>query len=71
MERKLFSQAIYLNISNVSEENGIEESIVTINKTLKRKIIDTFPEEISVYPSGKYLIVHSSNKNPCHFIVVV
>ena len=38
IERKLFSSAIYLNISNVSEENGIEESITTINKTLKRKI---------------------------------
>ena len=57
MERRLFSSAIYLNISNFPEENGIEESIITINKTSKRKITDTFSEEIPFYPNGKYLIV--------------
>ena len=57
MERRLFSSAIYLNISNFSEENGIEESIITINKTSKRKITDTFSKEISFYPNEKYLIV--------------
>ena len=57
MERKLFCSSIYMNISNVSKESGIEESIIKINKTLKRKIIDTFPKEISFYPNGKYLIV--------------
>ena len=71
MERKLFSSVSYLNISNVSEKKGIEESIILINKTLKRKIIHTFPEQISFYPNGKYLIVQSSNINPCHFIVAV
>ena len=50
MEGKLFSSAICLKISNVFEENGIEESIISVKKTLKRKIIDTFPEEISFYP---------------------
>ena len=39
-----------MNISNVCRLNGIEESMITIKKTLKRKIIDTFPEEISFYP---------------------
>ena len=60
-----------MNISNVCRENSIEESMITIKKTLKRKIIDTFPEEISFYPNGKYLVVQSSNINPCHFIVAV
>ena len=56
MERKLFCSSIYMNISNVSKENGIEESIIKINKMLKRKIIDTFPKEISFYPNRKYLL---------------
>ena len=60
MERKLFSSVSYLNISNVSEKKGIGESIILINKTLKMKIIHTFPEQISFYPNGKYLIVQSS-----------
>ena len=71
MERKLFSSAIYLNISTVSKENRIEESINTVNKTLKRKILDTFPEELLFYLNGKYLIVQSSSINPCHFVVGV
>ena len=63
----LLSETIFY----VSEENGIEESVISINKTLKRKIIDTFPEETSFYPNGKYLIVPSSNIKPCQFIAVV
>ena len=32
---------------------------------------DTFPEEISLHPNGKYLTVQSSNVNPCQYIVAV
>ena len=59
------------DIKYLREENGIEESIITTTRTFKKKIINTFPEEISFYPNGKYLIVQSSNINPCHFIVAV
>ena len=52
------------DIKCLRQENSIEESIITITRTLKRKMIDTFPEEISLYPNGKYLIVQSSNVNP-------
>ena len=34
-------------------------------------MIDTFPEEISLYPNGKYLIVQLSNVNPCQYIAAV
>ena len=59
------------DIKCLHQENGIEESIITITRTLKKKMIDTFPEEISLYPNGKYLIVQSSNVNPCQYIVAV
>ena len=59
------------DIKFLRKENGIEESITTITRTLKRKIIDYFPEEITLYPNGKYFIVQSSNANPCHYIVAV
>ena len=55
MERKLFSSAIYLNISIVSEEI----------------LIDTFPQEISFNPNEKYLTVELNRIDPCHFAVVV
>ena len=59
------------NIKRLCEENGIEESIITNTKTLKRRIIDTFLEEISFYPNGEYLIVHSTDVNPCQHIAAV
>ena len=55
MERKLFSSAIYLNISIVSEEI----------------LIDAFPQEISFNPNEKYLTVELNKIDPCHFAVVV
>ena len=39
--------------------------------SLKRKIIETFHEEILFYPNGKYLIVYSGDVNPCQFIVAI
>ena len=59
------------DIKCLRQENGIEESIIAITRTLKRKMIDTFPEEISLYPNGKYLIVQLSNVNPCQYIAAV
>ena len=59
------------DIKCLRQENSIEESIITITRTLKRKMIDTFPEEISLHPNGKYLTVQSSNVNPCQYIVAV
>ena len=46
---------LFENIKHLCEENGIEKSIIT---TLKKKIIDIFPEEVSFYPNGKYLTTH-------------
>ena len=70
VERKLFSISDLLeDIKCLRQEDGIEESIITITRTLKRKMIDTLPEEILRYPNGKYLIVQSSNAIPCQYIV--
>ena len=59
------------DVKCLRQENGIRESIITIPRTLKRKIIDTFSEKISLYTNGKYFIVQSNNVNPCQFIVAV
>ena len=56
------------NIKCLRQENGIEESFISITRTLRRKIIDFFPEEISLYPNGKYLIVQSRYANPWQYI---
>ena len=71
MERRLFSSAIYLNISNFPEENGIEESIITINKTSKRKITDTFLKKFHFIQMENTWLYKSSTINPCQFILAV
>ena len=53
------------------KEHGIEKSMITITRTLKRNIIDTFPKEILFYSNGKYLIVQSNSVNPCQYIAAV
>ena len=40
------------DIKCLRQENGIEESITTITRTLKRKMIDTFPEKIYFIQMG-------------------
>ena len=40
------------DIKRLRDEIGTEESIITITRTLKRKILNTFPEEISIYRMG-------------------
>ena len=62
---------LFEDIERLCEKNGIKESIITITRTLKRKTIDTFSEEISIYQNGKYLIVLSNDVNPCHYLVAV
>ena len=67
----LFLSDLLEHIKRLCQKNGIEESIITITRTLKRKIIDTLPKEISFYSNGKYLIVQSNDVNPCHDLVAV
>ena len=40
------------DIKRFCEYNGTEESVITITRTLKKKIIDTFPEEIHCIQMG-------------------
>ena len=47
----LFLSDLLEHIKRLCQKNGIEESIITITRTLKRKILDTFPKEISFYPN--------------------
>ena len=60
-----------LSVEKKLPEENREESIIIITRTLNRKIMDTFPEEISFYPNGKYLIVQWNNVNHCQYIVAV
>ena len=51
------------DIKCLRQENGIEESIIAITRTLKREMMDTFTLSKE--------IVQSSNVNLCQYIVAV
>ena len=58
-------------IKRLSTENGLDDALITNTRTLKRKIAERFPDDISYYNKGKCLIVHCSDMNPCKYAVVV
>ena len=58
------------DIKRLSELSGLAECIISNVRTLKR-IIDTFSDDISFFPKCKYLIVHSSDVNPCEYVLAI
>ena len=60
------------DIKTLIELNALMEPIIWNTRTLKRKIlINKFSDDISFYPKVKYLIVHSSNFDPCEYLLVI
>ena len=51
----------------ISETHGLDETGIKHTVDLKRKLIAEFDESISFFPSGNYVIVHSSDTNPCQY----
>ena len=67
----LFSSLLE-DIKTLIELNGLMEPIIWNTRTLKRKrFINKFSDDISFYPKVKYLIVHSSNFDPCEYVVAI
>ena len=66
----LFSDLLEV-IKRLSELSGLTESIITNTRTLKRRIIGKFSDDISFYPKDKYLIVHKSAVNPCEYNLAI
>ena len=57
------------DIKTLSELNGLMEPIISNARTIKRRgAINKFSNDICFYPKVNYLIVHSSNFNPCEYV---
>ena len=54
------------DLKNMSEENGVIP-IVKHTVELKRRILEEFEDKISFYPTGRQVIVYSSDVNPCDY----
>ncbi len=56
------------DIKSFSEEQDIAP-VINHTVALKRDLIAEFGEDIAFFPSGKYIIVHASNMNPCQYSI--
>ena len=51
----------------ISETHGLDEIAIKYTVDLKRKLIAEFDESVFFFPFGKYVILHSSDANPCQY----
>ena len=64
-----FLNELLNDIKILSEEQGLETPVINSTKSLKRQLISQFVEGISFFPSGKYVLVHPSDVNPCQYAI--
>ncbi len=57
------------DIGYASEEVGLDASIISDTRTLRRKIEEEFGEHISFRSASKYVLVYASDTNPCDYAV--
>ena len=53
----------------ISEDHELEPPAIDNTKELKRFIIKHFEDKINFFPSGKYLLVHPIDINPCSYSI--
>ena len=61
------SHELLKDVFIISETHWLDETAIKCTVDLKRKLIKKLDESISFFPSGKYVIVHSSDTNPCQY----
>ena len=57
------------DVENISEEQHVSPPVFNYMKSLKRHLIQQFDEEIGVFPSRKYLLVHAKDVNPSTYSI--
>ena len=64
-----FLHELLKDVFKISETHGLDETPIKYMADLRRKLIAEFHESISLFLSGKFVIVHSSDTNPCQYRV--
>ena len=59
---------LLVDVNNLCSDYELDEPIITNTKQLKRKLVEHVGD-IIFFPNGKYVIVHASDINPCHYKV--
>ena len=57
------------DVERLSEELGLETPALTDTRSLKRFLLKELEDDIAFFPSGKLLVVHSPEVNPCEYSV--
>ena len=56
------------DIKYLIKEHDRETSVIEYTSSLKRYLVEEYSTEIEVFPSGKYLLVHPIDINPCTYV---
>ena len=64
------------DVKYLSDEHDLETPIIVQTSSLKRYLVQEYSNDIAFFPSGKYLLVHPIDINPCntllrHFMPVI
>ena len=60
---------LQIGLNNLGEEQCLNEPPISHTSNLKRKLQEIFPEDLSFFPKGKYMLVHSADMNPCEYAI--
>ena len=55
------------NVSRISETHRLDETAIKYTVDFKRNLITEFDQSFSFFSSGKYVIAHPSDTNPCQY----
>ena len=69
MKSKPFLNELLKDVALISDRGfRLNAPVILTTHTLKQRIIDECGSDISFYKSGKYLMVHASDVNPCEYV---
>ena len=60
---------LLMDVKHLSAEQDLETSAILHTSSLKIHLLKEFPDELAFFPSGKYLLVHPTDINPCSYSV--
>ena len=57
------------DVKYLSEEHDLETPVIEHTRSLKRYLVQEYSNAMAFFPSGKYLLVHPIDLNPCIYSI--
>ena len=57
------------DVKYLSDKHDFETPVIEHTNSLKRYLVQEYSNDIALFPSGKYLLVHPVDINPCTYSI--